>query len=189
MLTLGPDAGAFLDRFGLVPREFVGRRAAVMFEWWTPISAMFLHTGWLHLIGNLAYLWIFGAALEARLGAWRFAGFYLACGIVASVLHVASDPGAFQATVGASGAVSGILGATLLVSPSEGVRVRWLPLRVPARALLALWLVLQLLAGLYSVSTGADGTAWWAHLGGFLVGMALARVEWFAPVASARALP
>jgi membrane associated rhomboid family serine protease len=169
-LSHGTEAGAFLDRFGLVPRELLAGRGGGL-AWASPLSAMFLHGGWLHLVGNLFYLWIFGPALEQRLG-WRaFLGFYVACGLTAAVIHVASDPTAFVPTVGASGAVAGLLGAYAGTVPAGRLRLFWPPIRVPAIALLALWVAAQAVSGLSSLGGGTAGVASWAHLGGFLAGL------------------
>lgn len=171
-------AATAVDRFGLVPREFLRALAHPApggeSEWLTPLSSMFLHAGPLHLAGNLVYLWIFGADLEARLGHWRFLLFYLACGLAADALHVASAPSSWLPTLGASGAVSGLLGAYALRGAARRVRLYWPPVEVPALAFLLVWVALQLAAGL-DARGGSGAVAGFAHLGGFTAGAVLGR--------------
>jgi membrane associated rhomboid family serine protease len=175
-LRVGPDgAAALFDGYGLVPREFLRRAGSGQPVWWTPLSSMFLHGGLLHLAGNLFYLWIFGAQIEELLGHRRFAVFYLACGIAAGAIHVASDPNSWLPTVGASGAISGLLGAYAVTYPTGRLRLLWPPVRVPAIAFLALWFLMQVASGLAAHSGQGGGTAWWAHVGGFAAGVALVR--------------
>lgn len=178
----GPEgAGHLIDRFGLVPRELLRAAAhpdaAPPWAWLTPITAMFLHGSPLHLAGNLLYLAIFGARIEDLLGHARFAVFYAACGLAAAVIHVASDPTSFLPTVGASGAISGLLGAYAVSYPTGRLRLVWPRVPVPAIAFLVLWIALQVASGL-SAGAEASGTAWWAHVGGFVAGAALARSMW-----------
>jgi membrane associated rhomboid family serine protease len=181
--TLGPEAaGELLDRWGLVPREFLRGAAHPSatrhLVWLTPLTAMFLHGGLLHLAGNLFYLWIFGAQIEELLGRARFVVFYLACGLAAAAIHVASAPSSYLPTVGASGAISGLLGAYAVSYPTGRLRLLWPQVRVPAIVFLTLWIALQVVSGLEAGSPGAGGTAWWAHVGGFAAGAALARSMW-----------
>jgi membrane associated rhomboid family serine protease len=177
--------GELFETWGLVPRELLrGLRpdlAAPARLWLTPLTAMFLHGGLLHLAGNLLYLWIFGAAVEAVLGHARFALLYAGCGIAAAAVQVASDPHSFAATVGASGAVSGVLGAWAVSHPTRRLRLAWPPLTVPAALLLLAWVALQLLSALGTGRGGAGGSggsAWAGHLGGFAAGAALGRSLW-----------
>ena len=172
------DAADVVDRFGLVPREMVRALAhpglAPSRVWLTPLCSMFLHAGPLHLAGNLVYLWIFGADLESRLGHWRFLLFYLACGLAAAALHVASAPSSWLPTLGASGAISGLLGAYAARDPTRRVRIYWPRGEVPALAFLLVWVVLQLAASLDGWG-GGGAVAGFAHLGGFVAGALLAR--------------
>jgi membrane associated rhomboid family serine protease len=172
------DSAAVVDRFGLVPRDLLRALAhpgpGSARAWLTPLSSMFLHAGPLHLAGNLVYLWIFGADLEARLGHWRFLLFYLACGLAAAALHVASAPSSWLPTVGASGAISGLLGAYAARDPTRRVRLYWPRGEVPALAFLLLWVALQLAAGIDAWGRGG-AVAGFAHLGGFAAGAVLAR--------------
>jgi membrane associated rhomboid family serine protease len=170
-LSLGSEAGPFLDRFGLVPREWLAGRGGGLGSFGSPLFAMFLHGGWLHLVGNLFYLWIFGPPIERRLGWRRFLGFYFACGLTAAAIHVASDPSAFVPTVGASGAVAGLLSAYAVSYPAGRLQLFWPAIRVPATALLLVWVAAQAISGLPGLGEGAGGVASWAHLGGFLAGV------------------
>lgn len=146
----------------------------------TLISATFLHGGWLHLLGNMLYLWIFGDAVEAALGPGRYLAFYLLGGLVANLAHVLANPFSTVPTIGASGAVAAVLGGYLVTYPGARVLALvpvgvFLPLlRLPAWGALGFWFLLQLWGGL--VGMGAQGVAWWAHIGGFLAGMALVRI-------------
>lgn len=172
-----PDATAVVDRYGLVPRELLRALAQPAarneIAWLAPLSSMFLHADRLHLAGNLLYLWIFGAELERRLGHARFLLFYVACGLAAAALHVASAPGSFVPALGASGAISGLLGAYAASAPSRRLPLYWPRVEVPALALLVLWVALQLASGIAAWSGG--GVAGWAHVGGFAAGVLLAR--------------
>ena len=140
----------------------------------TIVTAMFVHAGWLHLGGNMLYLWVFGDNVEDALGHLRFALFYLSCGAVAALVHVAVAPQATAPMVGASGAVAGVLGAYLVLHPRARVLVlalNRLPLRLPARWLLAAWIAWQVGAALLSEQRAV---AWWAHVAGFAAGAVLA---------------
>lgn len=184
-VSLGPEgAAALVDRYGLVPREFL-RGGSGRGVWLTPLTSMFLHGGLLHLAGNLLYLWIFGAQIEELLGRRRFVVFYAACGLAAGAVHVASDPNSWLPTVGASGAISGLLGAYAVSYPTGRLRLLWPPVRVPAIAFLTLWILVQVVSGFES-SGRAGGTAWWAHVGGFVAGVALVRSMWLRPPTRAR---
>ena len=175
----GAAVGEFVATWGLVPREFLREiadpGATRQVVWFTPISSMFIHGGLIHLASNLLYLWVFGAELEDWLGDRRFLAFYLACGLAASGLQIASNPDSYVATIGASGAVSGLLGAYVVSYPHRRLRLRWPPVRVPAIFFLLAWIVIQVLSGIDYQSAEEGGAAWWAHTGGFLAGIALAR--------------
>ena len=143
---------------------------------------MFLHGGWLHLGGNMLYLWIFGDNVEDKLGHIRYLAFYIVCGLAASILHVFVDSTSIVPTVGASGAIAGVLGAYLLLFPRARV-VTLIPIFVfiqvaelPALLVLGFWFVMQFFNGLMSLgyqTAGMGGVAWWAHIGGFVAGLAL----------------
>jgi membrane associated rhomboid family serine protease len=178
----GGGAGAlaeFTDAWGLVPREFLRGasepRPTGQIVWLTPLAAMFIHGSLLHLAGNLLYLWIFGRRIEDLLGHGRFFLFYLACGLAAAAAQVASDPGSYAPIVGASGAVSGLLGGYAVSYPLGRLRLAWPPVRVPAALFLLAWIALQIYAGLEHREAVPSGVAWWAHVGGFFAGMALVR--------------
>ncbi len=150
-------------------------------EWLTMLSCTFLHGGWMHLIGNLWVLWIFGDNVEERFGRIRYLLFYLGCGALASVAHFLSDPHSPLPTVGASGAIAGVMGAYLFLYPHARV-LTLLPLGIlirvfeaPAWAFLGLWFLLQVVQGLMTVGLElVGGVAWWAHIGGFVVGLTIA---------------
>lgn len=143
----------------------------------TLVSSLFLHAGWAHLIGNLWFLHIFGEALEDRLGKVRFLVFYLSCGILAGLLHVLTRPDSDIPALGASGAISGVLAAYWRLFPKARVATLFVlflfvqVLQIPAFLWIGLWFVEQLLAGMFSLASVEVGVAYWAHVGGFLVGL------------------
>lgn len=147
------------------------------------VSSMFLHSGFMHILGNMLFLWIFGDNLEDRLGHLGFLAFYLAAGIGAALLQTAAAPASMVPMVGASGAIAGVMGGYLMLFPRARVDVlviivvivRIIP--VPAWLMLGLWFALQLLQGLTSPAD-AGGVAYWAHAGGFLVGVGAVLPSW-----------
>lgn len=179
-LALGPGGDArivdWVSHWGLVPRELL--RADPGRAWLTPLSAMFLHGGLLHLAGNVVYLCVFGSRIEDLLGSGRFLLFYLACGLAATAAHVASAPSSWTVTVGASGAVSGVLGAYAVSYPTGRLRLLWPRVRVPAFAFLLVWIAIQVASGVGARGAASASVAWWAHLGGFAAGVALGRPMW-----------
>lgn len=152
----------------------------------TPVTSMFLHGGWGHILGNCLFLWVFGNNVEDSMGRLRFGVFYLLCGLVAAGAHVLVDPGSPVPTVGASGAISGVLGAYLVLYPR--VRVKLLvPLFIllyfislPAWVVLIYWFVLQVITGLPQLTAlrpeVSGGVAVWAHIGGFVAGVVLIKL-------------
>jgi rhomboid family protein len=181
-------AEAIVFEFGATPCRLSGA-CSVPGEFPSPIAtvftSMFLHGGLLHVGGNMLYLWIFGDNVEDALGHGRYLALYVAAGVAAAAAQVAVHPRSSVPMIGASGAVSGVLGAYLLLFPFAGVHmllvfgffvrvVRW-----PALAVLGFWIVIQALSGFLTFSAAAwgggeaGGTAWFAHIGGFLAGMAL----------------
>lgn len=134
----------------------------------------------MHLIGNMLYLWVFGDNVEDKLGSARFTVFYLLCGVIASLVHVSMDPTSSVPTVGASGAISGVLGAYLVLFPKARV-LTLIPIfiflqvaELPALIVLGLWFLLQFINGMVSIgmeTAGMGGVAWWAHIGGFAAGV------------------
>jgi membrane associated rhomboid family serine protease len=149
---------------------------------WTVLTSMFLHGSWMHLIGNMWFLWVFGNNIEDSMGHLRFALFYLLTGIIASVAHIATAHESLVPTVGASGAISGIMGAYIVLYPHVRVHTAIFfvyiarVVALPALAVLGLWFALQLLQGSLSLggpTGGTGGVAFWAHIGGFASGAAL----------------
>jgi membrane associated rhomboid family serine protease len=148
------------------------------------LTSQFLHGGWLHLLGNLLYLWIFGDNVEDRFGHARYLVFYLFCGVVAGLAQVWADPDSPVPTIGASGAIAGVLGAYVVSFPRSKVLtfvpiffLPWL-VQIPAVFFLGLWFATQVLMGL--AQTGHEftgGVAWWAHVGGFLIGALAAAIS------------
>jgi membrane associated rhomboid family serine protease len=181
-LWLGFDGGPKLQASVIETHALVAQRAIAQWDsvqqWQTVLTHMFLHGGWAHLLGNLWFLWIFGGNVEDRLGAFKFLLFYLLAGLVAAGAQVAVDPGSAVPMIGASGAISGVLGAYLILFPTAWVwsLVPWIVpvLPVPAVVFLVLWFAVQTLNGLGALALGATGgVAWWAHTGGFAAGVAL----------------
>lgn len=180
-----------LDQFfrvwAIVPAEltdsFVGRAVNPVGEWFTLISSQFLHGGWAHLGGNMLYLWIFGNNIEDQLGHVKFIVFYLACGALAGLAQWVFMPGSMVPTLGASGAIAGIMGAYIIRFPRAQI-LTLLPLfilittvRIPAIFFLGWWFVQQAFYGVASLGANADmgagGVAYWAHAGGFVFGVIL----------------
>jgi membrane associated rhomboid family serine protease len=140
------------------------------------VTSMFLHSGWLHIAGNMLFLWIFGDNVEDFFGHFTYLFFYLVCGIGAGLLHVLFNFHSNIPAVGASGAISGVMGAYILLYPRARILtlVFIFPIPVPAVIFLGLWYVMQFLSGIDALGHGASGgVAWWAHIGGFLLGMFL----------------
>ena len=148
----------------------------------TVLTSMFLHGGWLHLIGNMVFLWVFGNNIEDAMGHGRFVVFYLLCGIAAAAGQIAVNPSSATPMVGASGAISGVMGAYLLLYPRARVHTIVFfgfitTVALPAYVLLGYWIVLQILGGLPSLAVGREGgVAFWAHIGGFASGLLLIRL-------------
>ncbi len=175
---------AFIFAWGVVPREFATGTdlpPLIPFPFWsTLLTSMFLHGGWGHLGGNMLFLWIFGDNIEHRLGHLRFVVFYLVCGLAASLAHIMFNSGSSIPAVGASGAISGVLGGYLLMFPRNRVYVlTWGGvMAVPAIFMLGLWIVTQFVNGVGSIAvtdeTSGGGVAYMAHIGGFVAGLILA---------------
>jgi membrane associated rhomboid family serine protease len=152
----------------------------------TPLTSMFLHGGWGHILGNSLYLWVFGNNVEDSMGRIRFPLFYILCGLAAAAAHVVVAPTSPVPTIGASGAISGVLGAYLVLYPRAHVRMLFFFLiffkvfRIPAWLVLLWWFATQVLAGLPELmevnSEVSSGTAFWAHVGGFVAGVALVKL-------------
>jgi len=186
-LAIGPGLRDFMFQWGLVPLRVtwaIERGTEPFVVAGSPfVTSMFLHGGWLHLIGNMWYLWIFGDNVEDVLGPVRYLLFYFLCGIAAGVTHVLVSPGSAVPTVGASGAIAGVLAGYASLFPRARV-LTLIPLifyfsvvELPAVVLLVLWFVIQGLTGVLSLGApGASGVAWGAHVGGFLAGLVLVRI-------------
>ena len=164
----------FIEKWAFVPARFLADPGAGLL---TLFTAMFMHAGWLHLGGNMLYLWIFGDNVEDRLGHIKFIIFYLLCGLAATFAQLAFSAGSNVPNLGASGAIAGVLGAYLVLFPQGKVRVlvggRVTPM--PALIVIGLWIVLQFFSGIGSISNTADtgGVAYMAHIGGFIAGLVL----------------
>jgi len=176
---------SFIQAWGVVPREYTAMRdlpPTIPLPFWsTLLTSMFLHGGWMHLGGNMLYLWIFGDNLEKVMGAARFILFYLLCGLAASAAHIAFGGGSSVPAVGASGAISGVLGGYILLFPGNKVRVltRGGIMHVPALVVLGFWILIQLFNGIGSVVTTSEtggGVAYMAHIGGFVAGLVLVKL-------------
>jgi len=178
MLLPSPDAlNSMAYNWGLVPYRLMNLELGAIL---TVFTAMFLHSGFMHLVGNMLYLWIFGDNIEAAMGSLRFVVFYLLCGLGAALGQVLVDPLSHLPMIGASGAISGVLGAYLLLYPRTEVETLVLLgyfarlVRLPALVVLGLWIVMQLFSGLLSLGVQVTGgVAWFAHIGGFATGIIL----------------
>jgi len=174
----------FYYLYGVVPRRFLSPQFARYFPdgaWVTLFSSMFLHGGFLHIISNMWMLYIFGDNVEDRMGGVRFFLFYVLCGLGAMGLHILTNAGSTVPTIGASGAIAGVLGAYLRMYPHSTVLtfipiVFFIPIiPVPAVIFLSFWFISQFFNGTLSLLSAGDGggIAWWAHIGGFVAGMYL----------------
>jgi membrane associated rhomboid family serine protease len=150
--------------------------------WSTVFTSMFMHGGWMHLLGNMWFLWVFGNNIEDSMGHLRYLIFYLICGVLAALAHIFIDPSSAIPTVGASGAISGVMGGYIVLYPRVRVHtliflvvyVRVIPMT--ALAVLGLWFGLQLFSGLAAGSSAGGGVAFWAHVGGFVAGVVLVKL-------------
>jgi len=181
-ISLGPQIEPVLSNVAFVPARFWYMPGALLPNIVTMFVSMFLHGGWLHLGGNMLYLWIFGDNVEDELGHFRYLVFYLAAGAGATLLQAVLMPGSDVPNLGASGAIAGVLGAYFVLHPRARV-VTLVPLfflfplvEVPAGLYLLFWFLLQFWMGSSSLATApgaAGGVAWWAHVGGFIAGVLL----------------
>ena len=178
-LSLGESMPEFLREWGVVPGRLFASLlgdTSLPVEVATLMTSMFLHGGWLHFIGNMWYLWIFGDNVEDRMGWLRYLAFYLAAGAVSALVHSALLPASAIPTVGASGAIAGVLGAYAQAFPRARV-LTLIPIffffqvvAVPALILLGIWFLIQFVSGTLSFGSGSGGVAWWAHIAGFVFG-------------------
>jgi membrane associated rhomboid family serine protease len=190
-----PFLGESLCRFGLVPGDLLGNATpgesirvsatrVCIFDGvanpLTLVSSMFMHGGWLHILGNMWFLWIFGDNVEDVMGPLRFTLFYLLCGLAAASTQIITDVNSIVPMVGASGAIGGVMGAYALIYPRARVHTFVFlgfyatTIAVPAVFMLGYWFILQLLGGLPALGSTGGGVAFWAHIGGFLAGLPLA---------------
>jgi membrane associated rhomboid family serine protease len=191
--SLGREMNAALVALGFIPALYFSPATAeatglAVPPWLTILSSMFLHGGLLHLAGNMLYLWIFGNNVEDAMGHWRFLLFYLVCGAAAALAMAYMNPASRVPMIGASGAISGVLAAYLLLYPRARVTVivplgiiLW-PFTIAAMWVVGFWFLLQLISASLA-EPGQPGTAWWAHVGGFVAGVVLT------PIAKARDVP
>jgi membrane associated rhomboid family serine protease len=187
-LSLGATGSSTLNSFfyhySLIPCEYTNRCIAVPGTphpyFVTLFTSMFLHAGWLHILGNMIYLWVFGDNVENSMGHARYLLFYLLCGLGANALEIATNVDGQVPGLGASGAIAGVLAAYLVLYPRSRVgtlipiAIIFIPVRLPAWVLIGFWFALQLFDGIVSLSnTAAGGVAYWAHVGGFITGVVL----------------
>lgn len=168
--------------YGLIPADVLnavftgGPLTPVLINF---ITATFIHGGWVHVIGNMLFLWVFGDNVEDRLGHFKYLLFYLLAGIAGGLVHVITNPVSTVPVVGASGAVAGVLGAYIIAFPRSRILalvpiiIIFTLMEIPAVIFIALWFFIQLFNGVASLGGTANPVAWWAHVGGFLMGMLL----------------
>lgn len=191
-LGVEPRLTASICGLGLIPAELLGyvppgreveAGACVLTgggaSWHTVMTSMFMHGGWFHIIGNMWFLWVFGDNVEDSMGSQRFAVFYVLCGLAAAGLQVALNPSSPVPMVGASGAIGGVMGAYILLYPRVHVHMLIIfgffitTIAVPAMLMLGYWLFIQFIGAFGSMGSSGGGTAFWAHIGGFVAGGAL----------------
>ena len=185
-VSLPPRVGeAFVYTFGMIPARtemlFSSQGVSLSQAFLPMVTSMFLHGGWMHLLGNMLFLWVFGGGVEDTLGHFQYLIFYFISGIGAAVVHTIFNWGSQVPSVGASGAISGVMGAFIVLFPSARVATLipalflFFTIRIPAFLMLGYWFFLQIFSGLASLGVGGQqgGVAWWAHVGGFLLGALL----------------
>lgn len=186
-----PSLSGSICQFGLIPGELLqlvpaGSKIALgpqtvcivgdTSAWYTTLTSMFMHGSWMHIIGNMWFLWIFGDNVEDAMGHGRFVLFYILCGLAAAAAQVMSDPAASIPMVGASGAIGGVMGAYILLYPRVHVHMLFIlviyvtTFAVPAYLMLGYWFLVQILSGVASFGAQGGGVAFWAHIGGFVAG-------------------
>lgn len=188
-LAVGRQLETLLFKYGLVPARYSRWEIAAHFSWMEQIipffSSMFLHGGWLHLIGNMWTLFIFGDNIESELGHGRYLVFYICSGLAAALIHLLTNMGSTIPTIGASGAIAGVMGAYFILFPRARI-LTFVPIiffftlmEIPAYVFLGFWFLLQFFSGTFSLlgeSRHYAGIAWWAHIGGFVGGILLLHV-------------
>jgi membrane associated rhomboid family serine protease len=185
-LKLGPNLNDMLIYYAVIPARYtvleVAREFSVSQQVFSFFSSMFLHGGWVHLVGNMWILWIFGDNVEDRLGRFRYLLFYLAGGVAAALLHIYTNATSMIPTIGASGAIAAVMGAYFRFYPTAKVETLVPPFffgpvfTLPAVLFLGWWFLLQFFNGAASLHVrgqGFSGVAWWAHVGGFLFGFVM----------------
>ena len=178
-LLSGEDSGSIVYSYGAIPQNITGFKSSQPIPaYLTILTSMFMHGGVFHIAWNMLYFWIFGNNIEERLGHLRFILFYLFCGVVAALSHILLSPDSNVPMIGASGAVSGMLGAYILLFPTSQVRTIVLlgfyvtVVRVPALIVIGIWAIIQVVSGLLSQGNAAQGgIAFFAHVGGFVAGL------------------
>lgn len=183
-VSLGQNIHNFILEYGLIPAKVFSSANIDLGDRLFPfISSMFLHGGWLHIIGNALFLFIFGDNVEARMGHFRYLIFYLICGLAAALFQIITNVSSVIPMVGASGAISGVLGAYITFYPKSKI-LTLVPIfffiqliHIPAAIFIFIWFIIQFLSGVGSLGAGQDtgGVAFWAHIGGFVAGLILAR--------------
>jgi membrane associated rhomboid family serine protease len=184
-VMMGPKTEAVIRTFGFVPARLFNPEAFGFVLWEvsvTLVSSLFLHGGFVHLAGNMIYLWVFGGAVEAALGRERYAGLYVACGVFGSLAHATVFPSSAIPSIGASGCIAGVLGAFFVLRPHARIVtlfplvIYWAMAEIPAALFLPVWFGMQFFNGFLALAAArgtqdvAAGIAWWAHVGGFLFG-------------------
>ena len=181
-VSLPPAAGeAFVRMYGLVPykvsQALTGHHYTTKQALLPLFTCMFLHGGWLHIIGNMWFLWVFGGNVEDRLGSFPYLFLYLVAGIGSGISQTLFSWGSHVPSIGASGAISGVLGAYIVFFPRSRILtlvpllIIWFMWRIPAAVFIGLWFIMQFLSGVVSLgSQSMGGVAWWAHVGGFVIG-------------------
>jgi membrane associated rhomboid family serine protease len=196
-ITLPPHAAqAFVNTYAVVPSKIQAAMAGhhyTLTQALLPLfTCMFLHGGWLHIIGNMWFLWIFGANVEDHMGPFPYLLFYLLCGVGSSVAQTAFSWGSHVPALGASGAISGVLGAYIIFFPTSQIYtlvtlfIIWFRARIPAIVFIGLWFAIQALSAFGSLGGAGHleqgGVAWWAHVGGFVLGLLFAKIiPWRSP--------
>ena len=185
-LAMGPHLQDLMLNYAIIPARYTQPEVAHLFSLHDQIAAiftsMFLHGGWIHLIGNMWVLWIFGDNVEDRLGHAGYVVLYLASGVAAAMLHIYTNAGSVVPTIGASGAIAGIMGAYFRFYPFARVETLIPPFFfgptfvLPAILFLGWWFLLQFFNGALSLGARSGGVAWWAHVGGFIFGFAVCLV-------------
>ena len=185
-LSLGKRLDMFILSYGVIPIKFYYLLATQPFNFlnifFPFLSSIFLHGGWIHIIGNMLYLWIFGDNVEDRMGHLRYFAFYIICGVLAGGVHLYTNPTSGVPTIGASGAIAGVMGAYFIMFPGSRI-ITFVPIffffqiiEIPAFFFIGFWFLVQFFSGslfLSSAGQNVGGVAWWAHVGGFVCGMVL----------------